>query len=279
MIDVIDPSTEEVLDTVPESGAAAVDVAVAAASSAFDTWSRTPLSERLDALDKLAGALEKRSDQLARTVACEMGMPLAQAAAVQVTLPVAVLRATVAVARTFAFEETDGPATIVREPAGVVAAITPWNFPLHQIAAKLAPALAAGCTMVLKPSELAPLNALALADAAAGTLPDGVLTVLTGTGRLTGEPLVRHPGVRVVSLTGSVAAGRRVGALAGEGLKRVTPRARRQVAVDRARRRRRRDRDSRQRRALLLQLGPGVQRADAAARPARRLTRRRGTRR
>ena len=222
MIDVIDPSTEEVLDTVPESGAAAVDHAVAAARAAFESWSATGLEDRLQALGALADALEQRSDELARTVAREMGMPLAQAAAVQVTLPVAVLRATIAVARTFPFEQADGPATIVREPAGVVAAITPWNFPLHQIAAKLAPALAAGCTMVLKPSELAPLNALALAEAAAETLPAGVLTVLTGTGRLTGEPLVRHPGVRVVSLTGSVAAGRRVGAIAGEGLKRVT---------------------------------------------------------
>jgi acyl-CoA reductase-like NAD-dependent aldehyde dehydrogenase/NAD(P)-dependent dehydrogenase (short-subunit alcohol dehydrogenase family) len=221
MIDVLDPSTEEVLDRIPEGGAAAVDAAVAAADGALDDWSRTPLEARLAALETLADKLERRADELARTLAQEMGMPLAQAAAVQVTLPVAGLRATVAVARRFPFEETDGAALLIREPAGVVAAITPWNFPLHQIAAKLGPALAAGCTMVLKPSELAPLNALILAEAADAALPRGVLTVVTGSGPLTGEPLVRHPGVRVVSLTGSVAAGRRVAAIAGDGLKRV----------------------------------------------------------
>ncbi|MHB8691238.1 MAG: aldehyde dehydrogenase family protein [Solirubrobacteraceae bacterium] len=221
MIDVVDPSTEDILASVPEAGPEGVERAVAAASAAQRAWGGLPLEARLGALSALADELETSADELALTIAQEMGMPLAQAAAVQVTLPVAVLRATIAIAREFPFEERDGAATIIREPAGVVGAITPWNFPLHQITAKLAPALAAGCTMVLKPSELAPLSALALAEAAAVTLPDGVLEVVTGTGETTGQALVRHPGIAVISLTGSVRAGRRVGAIAGERIARV----------------------------------------------------------
>jgi aldehyde dehydrogenase (NAD+) len=221
MIDVVDPSTEDILASVPEAGPEGVERAVAAARAALPSWSALALHERLEALSALADELEASADALALTIAQEMGMPLAQAAAVQVTLPVAVLRATIAAAEGFPFEERDGAATIIREPAGVVGAITPWNFPLHQITAKLAPALAAGCTMVLKPSELAPLCALKLAQAAAVTLPDGVLEVVTGSGEKTGEALVRHPHVAVVSLTGSVRAGRRVGAIAGERIARV----------------------------------------------------------
>ncbi len=222
MIDVVDPSTEAVLGAVPEAGPDGVAAAVGAARAAFPGWAATPPNARLAALESLAHGLAARATAIGDTLARELGMPLAQATAVQAALPVAVLRATVASARVFAFSAREGGATILREPAGVVAAITPWNFPLHQIAAKLGPALAVGCTVVLKPSELAPLCVQHLVDAAADAgLPDGVLTVVHGTGPVTGEALVSHPGVDVVSLTGSVAAGRRVGAITGEAVKRA----------------------------------------------------------
>ncbi|HYF25240.1 MAG TPA: aldehyde dehydrogenase family protein [Baekduia sp.] len=222
MIDVVDPSTEEVVARVAEDGAQGVDAAVRAARAALAGWAATALDDRLALLEAFAGQLEERAEELAQAIAREIGMPIGQARTVQVPLAPAGLHAAVAAARAFPFSEQDGPATIVREPAGVVAAITPWNFPLHQIVAKIGPALAAGCTVVLKPSELAPTNALLLAEAAreAG-LPGGVLELVSGTGPVTGEALVAHPDVAVVSLTGSVRAGRRVGALAGAGLKRV----------------------------------------------------------
>jgi acyl-CoA reductase-like NAD-dependent aldehyde dehydrogenase len=199
-----------------------VDTAVRTARTALPAWSSTPLEERLTMLSALADGLEARAGAIGASLAREMGMPLAQATAVQAALPVGVIRATIDAARAFPFSSEEGGATILREPAGVVAAITPWNFPLHQIAAKVAPALAVGCTVVLKPSELAPLTIDLLQDAAreAG-LPDGVLGVVHGTGPVTGEALVSHPGVDVISLTGSVAAGRRVGAIAGEAIKRA----------------------------------------------------------
>ncbi|WP_354700647.1 3-succinoylsemialdehyde-pyridine dehydrogenase [Paraconexibacter sp. AEG42_29] len=222
MIDVVDPSTEEVIGQVAEAGPDGVNAAVRAARDAYPAWAATPLDERLALLGALADGLEARTDAIGGSLAREMGMPLAQATAVQAMLPVAVLRSTVEAARDFPFVASEGGATIIREPAGVVAAITPWNFPLHQIAAKVAPALAVGCTVVLKPSELAPLTIALLEEAArAAGLPDGVLNVVHGTGPITGEALVRHPGVDVISLTGSVAAGRRVGAIAGDAIKRA----------------------------------------------------------
>ncbi|MCW3038371.1 MAG: aldehyde dehydrogenase family protein [Solirubrobacterales bacterium] len=222
MIAVVDPSTEAVVGHVSEAGHEGVDAAVRAARAALPGWSATPLAERLAHLERLAGGLEARSEQIGLSLAREMGMPLAQAQAVQAALPVAVIRTTITAARSFVFSAQEGGATILREPAGVVAAITPWNFPLHQIAAKLAPALAVGCTVILKPSELAPLSVEILQEAArAAGLPDGVLGVVHGTGPLTGEALVGHPGVDVISLTGSVAAGRRIGAIAGAAVKRA----------------------------------------------------------
>lgn len=222
MIDVVDPSTEQVIGQVEEAGPGGVDAAVRTARAAQPAWAATPLDDRLRVLGALADGLEARSDAIGAQLAREMGMPLAQATAVQAALPVGVIRATVAAARAFPFVADEGGATVLREPAGVVAAITPWNFPLHQIAAKIAPALAVGCAVVLKPSELAPLHIDLLVEAAdeAG-LPDGLLTVVHGTGPVTGEALVRHPGVDVISLTGSVAAGRRVGSIAGAAIKRA----------------------------------------------------------
>ncbi|PTL59523.1 aldehyde dehydrogenase family protein [Paraconexibacter algicola] len=222
MIPVVDPSTEEVLGEVPEAGPAGVDAAVARARAAFGPWAATPLQQRLAALEALATALEGRAATIGHTLAREMGMPVAQATAVQAALPVGVLRATVAAARRFPFETTEDGALVLREPAGVVAAITPWNFPLHQIAAKLGPALAVGCTVVLKPSELAPLCVGELVAAARDAgLPDGVLEVVHGTGPVTGRALVEHQDVDVVSFTGSLAAGREIGAAAGRAIRRA----------------------------------------------------------
>jgi acyl-CoA reductase-like NAD-dependent aldehyde dehydrogenase len=219
VIEVIDPSTEAVIDTVPEADAAAVDAAVRGAQAAQPGWAALPLEERCAALDAFADRLAGAADALGETVAREVGMPLAQSVAIQAMLPVADIRSAATEARAYPFEAEEAGARIWHEPVGVVSAITPWNFPLHQIAAKVAPALAVGCTVVLKPSELAPLNALAFAELA--DFPGGVLTVLPGTAA-TGEALVRHPGVDAVSLTGSVRAGRAVGAIAGERLRRAT---------------------------------------------------------
>jgi aldehyde dehydrogenase (NAD+) len=222
-IEVVDPSTEELLGTVPDAAPEDVAAAVQAARAALPGWAATPLEERCALLELLADLIEAAADDLGEIIAREVGMPLAQATAVQAALPVAVLRTTAADARAFAWEDEAEGARIWHEPVGVVAAITPWNFPLHQIAAKLAPALAAGCPVVLKPSEVAPFNAFRLADfALEAGLPPGVLGLITGSGPGAGEGLVTHPGVDLVSLTGSVRAGRRVGALAGERLRRAT---------------------------------------------------------
>jgi acyl-CoA reductase-like NAD-dependent aldehyde dehydrogenase len=221
-IEVEDPSTEEVLGSVPDVGPDGVATAVAAARQAFDDWSTRPATERASALDRLADLVQEAAPELGAIVAREVGMPLAQAVEIQARLPVDVLRCAAEEIRRHPQLERLARAQIHYEAAGVVAAITPWNFPLHQIAAKVGPALAAGCTVVLKPSELAPFNALHLAELIdrAG-LPPGVFNLVTGDGPRTGEALAAHPGVDVVSLTGSVRAGRRVAELAGAGLKRV----------------------------------------------------------
>jgi len=221
-IAVEDPSTEERIGEIPDVGADGVAAAVAAARRAFDSWSRTPVDERTAIIDRLADLVADAAPRLGEMIAREVGMPLRQSVEIQARLPVDVLRSTADVARAHPAVERDAHVEVRYEPAGVVAAITPWNFPLHQIAAKVGPALAAGCTVVLKPSELAPFNGLAFAEliAQAG-MPTGVFNLVTGDGPGTGEALVTHPDVDVVSLTGSVRAGRRVGALAGGQLKRV----------------------------------------------------------
>ena len=164
-IDVVNPATEEVLDSLPLGSAAEVDAAVERAGDAFPAWAATPLPERLGYLSALADELERRADDLVMLITAEVGTPLAECRSAQVGLPIAVLRDIVEVAADHPWRERRGRSEVWREPAGVVGAITPWNFPLHQIVAKLGPALAAGCTVVLKPSEVAPLNALVLFDA------------------------------------------------------------------------------------------------------------------
>ena len=222
-IEVLSASTEEAIGSIPEGTPEDVDRAVDAARRAFDAWSQTSPEERAGWLEKLSAALKERTESMARTIAMEVGSPISMATAVQAGLPVNVTASYAEIAREAKFEHEIGNSLVVREAAGVVGAITPWNYPLHQIMAKVAPALAAGCTVVLKPSEIAPLNSMILAETCMAIgLPAGVLNIVTGYGPVVGEAIARHPGVDMVSFTGSVRAGKRVAALAAETIKRVT---------------------------------------------------------
>jgi len=223
-IDVVNPATEAVIDRVPAGDPADVNMAVMAARKAFPGWAATPAAERAELLDAVAGLLAGRADDVARVIATDVGSPIGFARKVQVGLPLAVLASYVELLSYYEFGgERTGNSLVVREPAGVAGMITPWNYPLHQIVAKVAAALAAGCTAVLKPSEVAPLAAYELAAIfhEAG-LPPGVFNLVSGTGPVTGEAIAAHPGIDVVSLTGSGRAGKRVAELAARTVKRVT---------------------------------------------------------
>jgi acyl-CoA reductase-like NAD-dependent aldehyde dehydrogenase len=222
VLPVVDPATGDTVALVPESGAAIVAQAVRAAADALPAWGASHPTERATIIAALADLLEAASEDVVRSVGREMGMPAALARASQVVLPTAALRATAELVRSYDWSVEHEGYTVHREAAGVVAAVTPWNMPVHQVLAKIGPALAAGCTVVLKPSELAPSTALLLGLLAlqAG-LPAGVLNVVTGTGGVTGEALISHPLVDVVSFTGSLAVGRHIGAVAGGAVKRV----------------------------------------------------------
>jgi len=221
-IAVENPATEELLGHVPAGTAEDVDRAVAAARAAFDGWAGTTMAERGAVLDRLHTALAARSGEIARTVGLELGTPLKIAKAVQAGLPLTVLRGYADTATRPVREETVGNSLIVHEPVGVVGAITPWNYPLHQVVAKVAAALAAGCPVVLKPSELTPLVAYLLLDAAdeAG-VPPGVLNLVTGTGAVVGAAIAGHPDVDMVSFTGSTATGRAISHAAADRIARV----------------------------------------------------------
>lgn len=223
LIDVESASTQETIGRVPEASPDDIDAAAEAASCAFETWSQTTPQERADWLDKIAAELELRTSDIAKTIAQEVGSPLSMATSIQAGLPVMVTKSYAQLARTYHFEETIGNSLILREPAGIVGAITPWNYPLHQIMAKVAPALAAGCTIILKPSELAPLNAFLLAEVCESIgLPPGVVNIVSGYGAVVGEAITTHPLVDLVSFTGSLRAGRRVMSLAADTIKKVT---------------------------------------------------------
>ncbi len=221
-IDVHNAGTGEVMGRIPAATEKDVAAAVAAARAAFEGWSATPVEKRAELLEKVSAGLKARGDELARTIAQEVGMPLKMASRIQAGLPIANFANYAKLVRDFPFEEKVGNSLVVREPVGVVGAITPWNYPLHQIALKVAPALAAGCTVVLKPSEVAPFNAFLLAETfeAAG-LPAGVFNLITGYGVPAGEALVRHPDVDMISFTGSTRAGKRISELAAQSVKRV----------------------------------------------------------
>jgi aldehyde dehydrogenase (NAD+) len=221
-IPVENPSTEEVLAQVPAGTADDVDAAVAAAQAAFDGWAATPMAERGAALDRLHAALAARAGDIARTVGLELGTPLKVAKAVQAGLPLTVLRGYADLASTPVEPQSIGNSLVMHEPIGVVGAVTPWNYPLHQVVAKVAAALAAGCTVVLKPSELTPLVAYLLFDAVddAG-LPPGVVNLVTGTGPVVGAAIAGHPDVDMVSFTGSTATGRAISHAAADRIAKV----------------------------------------------------------
>ncbi|MFN0084985.1 MAG: aldehyde dehydrogenase family protein [Blastocatellia bacterium] len=222
-IDVLNSTTEAVMGRIPEGEAADVDAAVAAARAAVDGWAATPVEERARCLQSIADGLAARRDEIAMIIANEVGMPLPLATAVQAGMPAGVMSSYAKLLGDFKFEEQIGNALIVKEPIGVVGCITPWNFPLHQIVCKVAPALAAGCTVVLKPTEVAPLTSFILAEVCeeAG-LPAGVFNLVTGYGPTVGEAIASHPGIDMVSFTGSTRAGKRVSELAAQTVKRVS---------------------------------------------------------
>ncbi len=221
-IEVLNPATEGVIGSIPAGTPEDVDRAVAAAREAFDGWAATPRDERIALCAEIGAALQERSEQLGALIAQELGMPLKLAQAIQAGLPALNFSTIPQMAQDVEWEREEGSSLIVREPIGVVGAITPWNYPLNQIALKVAPALAAGCTVVLKPSEVVPLNAFVLAEVIdeAG-LPAGVFNLVTGFGPVVGEAIAGHPGVDMVSFTGSTRAGRRVSEVAAATVKPV----------------------------------------------------------
>ncbi len=227
-IEVVSPHSEEVVGRVPEAREADVDRAVAAARAAFDQgpWPRMTANERADLMQRLLAALQSRADEMAVTITTEMGSPISFSNLGQVMASHMVLDYFVNLARQYPFEEVRagllGPTLVRREPVGVAACIVPWNVPLFTTALKLGPALAAGCTVVLKPAPETPLDSFLLADAVReAEIPAGVINIVPA-GREVGEYLVKHPGIDKVAFTGSTTAGRRIASLCGERLKRVT---------------------------------------------------------
>jgi acyl-CoA reductase-like NAD-dependent aldehyde dehydrogenase len=221
-LSVTDSATEEVIATIPDGTASDVDAAVAAAKAAFPAWSATTKEQRAEFLMKIHAGLEARTDELADTFAREVGMPHMLSKLIQAGLPKANFAIAAGLLGSYEFETQVGNSLVVREPIGVVGCITPWNYPLHQIALKVAPALAAGNTVVLKPSEVAPINAFILAEVVheAG-LPAGVFNLVTGVGPVVGEAIAAHPDVDMVSFTGSTRAGKRVAEVAAQSVKKV----------------------------------------------------------
>jgi aldehyde dehydrogenase (NAD+) len=222
VIDVINPATEKVIASVPAGSAADIDTAVGAARAAFDGWARTTPAERAGYLAAIRDGLAARADEAAQLITAELGAPLTLANRLHVALPQTVLGSYVSLLSTYRFREEVANSVITGLPVGVVGAITPWNYPLHQVVAKVAAALAAGCTVVLKPAEDTPLIAYLFAEVcAAAGLPAGVLNVVSGRGPVAGGALVEHPEVDMISFTGSTAIGRQIGASASGALKRV----------------------------------------------------------
>ncbi|HEX4752115.1 MAG TPA: aldehyde dehydrogenase family protein [Solirubrobacterales bacterium] len=219
---MINSATEETIATIPGCTPVEVDLAVEAARDAFAGWSRTPRAERAEALAAIATGLGERAEELTNTITQELGMPLKLTQMIQVGLGIGHFAAMPRALEEVRWEEEVGNSRVLREPVGVVGAITPWNYPLNQIGAKVAPALAAGCTVVLKPSEIVPLNAFILAEVIESVgLPPGVFNLVTGIGPVVGEAIAGHPGVDMVSFTGSTRAGRRVSELAAATVKPV----------------------------------------------------------
>lgn len=221
-IAVISSATEEAVARVPRGTAEDVDKAVKAARRGFESWSRTPIEERAQWLEKLSAAMKTRAPQIAEAISHEVGTALGYSTKVQAEFPIMMIGMNAKFIREARLEEEIGNSLVIKEPLGVVGCVTPWNYPLHQVVCKIAPALAAGCTVVLKPAEMAPLSAFMLAEAAHEIgLPKGVLNIVSGQGRVVGEAIVSHPDIDMMSFTGSLEAGRRIASVAGEGIKKV----------------------------------------------------------
>ena len=222
-IEVVNPTTEQVIGSVPAGSSDDVNLAVAAAKRAFPEWANSSVETRMAALNDLSLALKELTEELAQTITAEVGTPIGYSRMAMVGTPRVVARSYAKMLESYEWEHEIRNSVIVKEPVGVCAFITPWNFPLHQIVGKVAPALAAGCTMVLKPSKEAPLNAFLLADILHDIgLPPGVFNLVSGHGSEVGEFLSGHPDVDMVSFTGSTGAGIRVSQAAAPTVKRVT---------------------------------------------------------
>ena len=222
-LEVIDSTTEEVFATIPAGTPADIDRAVQAAHRAFPGWAATPAKDRGAFLQRIAEGLQARAGEIADVISHEVGMPRNLTEMFQVGLPTGEFGDNAARAASYVWQEEIGNSLVIKEPTGVVGAITPWNFPLYQVALKVAPALATGCTVVLKPSEVAPINAFILAEIIheAG-LPRGVFNLVSGLGPVVGEAIATHPLVDKVSFTGSTRAGKRVMELCAQTIKRVS---------------------------------------------------------
>ncbi len=222
-IDVENPSTGAQIAKIPAGTAIEIDQAVSAARTAFPAWRSLAVPDRAAFLDKIADTLEAHGDEIAALIAVDMGMPLKLARLIQTGLPIASFRTAARLARDFDFVRPIGNSRVFMEPVGVIGCITPWNYPLHQIASKVAFALAAGCTVVLKPSEVAPLCVLPLIEATkAAGLPDGVFNVIWGTGPDAGQRLAESAGVDLLSFTGSTQTGRTLSVIGAQSLKRIS---------------------------------------------------------
>ena len=222
-IDVVNPATEQVVGRVSLGTAEDVDKAVAAARKAFETYSQTTQQERIALIERIQGCYQERLGELAETVTLEMGAPKWLATAAQAPVGLAHIAQVLEILKKFEFQEQRGTTRIVKEPVGVCGFITPWNWPINQVMCKVMPALAAGCTMVLKPSEITPLNAIILAEIfdKAG-VPAGVFNLVNGDGPTVGAAIASHPGIDMVSFTGSTRAGIQVAKNAADTVKRVT---------------------------------------------------------
>lgn len=224
VIEVVNPATEEVIATVPAASTDDADAAVRAARAAFNSWSQLTVDERVDYVERIAAAMAARAEEIASVVSAEQGMPMTNARRVQSGLPITVMKSYIDIGRQYARSEPEkvGNSIVVHEPIGVCTFITPWNYPLHQIVGKVAPALVAGCTMIVKPSSETPLNAFLLAQIIDEVgLPAGVFNLVTGAGRTVGEALCVHPDVDMISITGSTEAGARIATLGAPSVKRI----------------------------------------------------------
>lgn len=222
-IDVFDSITEQVMANIPEGTASDVADAANAARAAFESWSTLPAEERAKYMNRIGDAIAGRIDEISSAISRETGMSKMLSTLVQVGLPINSFKQAAALAESFKFSKEIGTSLVVREPIGVVGCITPWNYPLHQIAAKVAFAMAAGCTVVLKPSEVAPIDAFMLAEIIHEVgLPAGVFNLVTGTGPVVGEAIASNPEIDMVSFTGSTRAGRRVMQVGAETIKKVS---------------------------------------------------------